>query len=333
MPLRSYDPTIARWNRIDPVTHHSLSTYNGFDNNPIYYADPSGGNGQSYRGGHGARLQRMRDNYFGSEYSNLDNFVGRVNDHSTTFDDNNNRPGVVYQATNYGNDLVAALKDLGARYSIIFEQDLNHNISQEQWNNWDDNITVNKDGIVTNVEKNNQADRFFDEDGNELCFNDPDIDFEIINQWLEGDRLFFNISNPELLKAILKQGGLNPLLLRSTGNATGAWVAAALTSHSGADFTFSHLVSKYFTSTERKNLDTGFLRASYQTNFHFFRFGNTNEIYNLYDAGNYMWGSWMNLNGFSPAAIKFGSQVNELRKLGIDSEADQRAIINGFNHF
>ncbi len=43
MPLRSFDPTIARWNRIDPITHHSLSTYNTFGNNPIYYNDPSGG--------------------------------------------------------------------------------------------------------------------------------------------------------------------------------------------------------------------------------------------------------------------------------------------------
>ncbi|GAA4276538.1 RHS repeat-associated core domain-containing protein [Aquimarina mytili] len=46
MPLRSYDPTIARWNRQDPVIHHGLSTYNAFDNNPIYYADPSGGNSE-----------------------------------------------------------------------------------------------------------------------------------------------------------------------------------------------------------------------------------------------------------------------------------------------
>ncbi len=43
MPLRSFDPTIARWNRIDPITHHSLSTYNTFGNNPVYYNDPSGG--------------------------------------------------------------------------------------------------------------------------------------------------------------------------------------------------------------------------------------------------------------------------------------------------
>ncbi len=47
MPLRSYDPTTARWNRQDPVVHHGLSTYNAFDNNPIVYADPSGADSES----------------------------------------------------------------------------------------------------------------------------------------------------------------------------------------------------------------------------------------------------------------------------------------------
>lgn len=42
MPLRSYDPAIARWTSIDPVEHHSMSTYMAFDGNPIYWADPSG---------------------------------------------------------------------------------------------------------------------------------------------------------------------------------------------------------------------------------------------------------------------------------------------------
>jgi len=42
MDLRKYDPAIARWTGIDPVTHHSMSTYNAFDNNPIFWADPSG---------------------------------------------------------------------------------------------------------------------------------------------------------------------------------------------------------------------------------------------------------------------------------------------------
>ena len=44
MDLRSYDPAIGRWNRIDPVTHYNLSPYNAFDNNPIFFSDPSGGN-------------------------------------------------------------------------------------------------------------------------------------------------------------------------------------------------------------------------------------------------------------------------------------------------
>ncbi|MEX0273997.1 MAG: DUF6443 domain-containing protein [Flavobacteriaceae bacterium] len=42
MELRQFDPAIARWTGIDPLTHYSTSTYNGFDNNPIYWADPSG---------------------------------------------------------------------------------------------------------------------------------------------------------------------------------------------------------------------------------------------------------------------------------------------------
>ncbi|CAM1351042.1 DUF6443 domain-containing protein [Tenacibaculum halocynthiae] len=42
MDMRSYDPALARWVVQDPVIHHGLSPYNAFDNNPIYYADPSG---------------------------------------------------------------------------------------------------------------------------------------------------------------------------------------------------------------------------------------------------------------------------------------------------
>jgi len=44
MDLRQYDPAIARWTGIDPVTHYDYSTYNAFDNNPVFWADPSGAN-------------------------------------------------------------------------------------------------------------------------------------------------------------------------------------------------------------------------------------------------------------------------------------------------
>ncbi|MEO1030035.1 MAG: DUF6443 domain-containing protein [Bacteroidota bacterium] len=46
MDMRQYDPAIARWTSIDPVVHYSKSTYNAFDNNPVYWADPSGADSQ-----------------------------------------------------------------------------------------------------------------------------------------------------------------------------------------------------------------------------------------------------------------------------------------------
>jgi len=42
MEFRQYDPAIGRFTSIDPVTHFSISPYAGFDNNPIFWADPSG---------------------------------------------------------------------------------------------------------------------------------------------------------------------------------------------------------------------------------------------------------------------------------------------------
>ncbi len=46
MDMRQYDPAMARWTSIDPVTHHSMSTYTAFDNNPVFWADPSGADAQ-----------------------------------------------------------------------------------------------------------------------------------------------------------------------------------------------------------------------------------------------------------------------------------------------
>ncbi|NGX85367.1 DUF6883 domain-containing protein, partial [Aequorivita sp. KMM 9714] len=47
MDLRQYDPAIARWTSIDPVTHFNFSTYTAFDNNPVFWADPSGADAET----------------------------------------------------------------------------------------------------------------------------------------------------------------------------------------------------------------------------------------------------------------------------------------------
>ncbi|GAA3614591.1 DUF6443 domain-containing protein [Flavivirga amylovorans] len=48
MELRQYDPAIGRWTGIDPVTHYTMSPYVAFDNNPIYWSDPSGADSFKY---------------------------------------------------------------------------------------------------------------------------------------------------------------------------------------------------------------------------------------------------------------------------------------------
>src|SRR5690554_510047 len=48
MDLRQLDPAIGRWVVQDPVIHHEFSPYSAFDNNPVYWADPSGADAISW---------------------------------------------------------------------------------------------------------------------------------------------------------------------------------------------------------------------------------------------------------------------------------------------
>lgn len=51
MDMRQYDPAIARWVVQDPVVHYTMSPYNSFDNNPVFWADPSGEDAQQTSAG------------------------------------------------------------------------------------------------------------------------------------------------------------------------------------------------------------------------------------------------------------------------------------------
>ena len=48
MDMRQYDPAIARWVVQDPVVHFDYSPYSAFDNNPVYWADPSGADSENW---------------------------------------------------------------------------------------------------------------------------------------------------------------------------------------------------------------------------------------------------------------------------------------------
>ena len=278
MVLRQYDPSIARWTGIDPVVHHSYSTYNAFDNNPVFWADPSGADGEHYNWD----TQRYEDDQ-GNEVS-----------------------------------FETALASVGA----------NADGSPQ------DDITVNSEGIVVDVVKNKKPDRFFDENGNELFFNDIEVDTSTRDGWERGDRLFYNISNKELAGAILNAGGRinSKFIFYNPGL---AYFITGYKSRGVADFTMSHLVPNYFTQSQKSYLEEGgVFRTTYNTSEHIFRFEGGNTLYNLYDAGNYIWGAWMRVNAFQSWEVEFGSKAHSFFSLdGIDTDADQRAITNGFNHF
>lgn len=78
MDLRLYDPAIARWNGIDPVTHHNFSPYSAFDNNPVFFADPSGADAQDSYGADGAALgpQQNLGGYTAAAQTNSLNIAG-----------------------------------------------------------------------------------------------------------------------------------------------------------------------------------------------------------------------------------------------------------------
>jgi len=48
-PFRMYNPRLGRWMSTAPITHPQFSPYSAFDNNPIYYADPSGADSESVK--------------------------------------------------------------------------------------------------------------------------------------------------------------------------------------------------------------------------------------------------------------------------------------------
>ncbi len=76
MGLRQYDPTIARWTAIDPVIHYDYSTYSSFDNNPVYWADPSGANSWTYVSG-----GVYRNNETGEETDDYQRAINETQNH------------------------------------------------------------------------------------------------------------------------------------------------------------------------------------------------------------------------------------------------------------
>lgn len=188
-----------------------------------------------------------------------------------------------------------------------------------------DDITVNSSGEVTNVVRKEGANRFFDQNGNQLSFNDPkDTDKHMIyGHFNKGDHIFNQINN--LYDRIIAAGTINENVTESYKSGMD-YIRLALASYSDWDF-------PYLLQTEFKVSTEEMVKAGYDGGARtYFRFGKHNTIYNIYDAGQFMWGRALGHSSFSLSSGLKGSNINENIFSGQDdSPADTKAITNGYN--
>ena len=182
-----------------------------------------------------------------------------------------------------------------------------------------DDIYLNAQGEVTKVVENDQPNRFFDENGNELKFHDDGeggVDnFLLSAHFIIGEKLY-NTSTIKDYVGALEEAGIK--------NDRGA-ISTAIKSHGAAGFAEGHLAQTY----DVPHYESDSFWVNYNSQAGYFKFEGSDKIYNLYDGGNHMWGTWMRLNGWSLQDALSGANANEFRD---DSPADQAAILNGWNY-
>ncbi len=102
MDLRQYDPAMGRWVVQDPVIHHDYSPYSAFDNNPVYWSDPSGADSQLYKDKNGNVVagsfdgqdaQNLFNQYLNSSSKKSEEEVQQMYEFTTSEENNGNGGG------------------------------------------------------------------------------------------------------------------------------------------------------------------------------------------------------------------------------------------------
>ena len=183
-----------------------------------------------------------------------------------------------------------------------------------------DDITVGSNGKVTNIVKNGKPNRIFDENGNQLFFNDSENDSEWTEGLKVGDKLYENISTLFVLQRLMKAG------VTFRGGFGGMW-RTGVDSYANADFGVNQLKDIY-------NVNNTEYDGHAEGNGMFFRINGQKSIYNFADFSQFLWGGWMKSNNYMLFEAKGGAHLNNMffGKGFLDTPADQRAIQNGFNY-
>jgi len=213
-----------------------------------------------------------------------------------------------------------------------------------------DTININNQGVISGITPAAGNHLLFDHRGSQIQFNDPEYDTQLINDRgiKVGDKLVTYLSTKETTDLVDGQSKVNSKKAAYYLNLfnPAAGLAAHITSLFGIakksynEWDFSHSVLGTMVNANlNHNLGNTIVSEgrtyiddyTYEQ-YYFFVFGNAKKAYNLGDAGNFMWGMAGQRSGFTWIELKAGSNLNELRQgRGFDSDADQRAIEDGFD--
>ncbi|MBO9573483.1 MAG: hypothetical protein J7497_14940, partial [Chitinophagaceae bacterium] len=223
----------------------------------------------------------------------------------------------------------------------------------------DDRIHVNAEGYITKVEKAAGDHVVLDHLGNQLTFNDPESDQNQLNAILfEGEfrytanyseenvRLFTPYSAKNMSDNFNELGIGKFKKTFSTwreGKTTfGLWMADLYASSLGnLEFDFADDMAAVARSGGNANPDTHSEVFPPDGTNAFIKFEGTNELYNIYDAGNFMTGKAYNLLGYDASMTQLGAHANNFvfgrNRFGengslLDTKSDQRALEKGANY-
>lgn len=194
-----------------------------------------------------------------------------------------------------------------------------------------DDVTLDSKGTVTKVVEKDGPNRFFDENGTELILNDKEeLDSPMLYKSFEvGDKVYEPITRKES-SAVLKEAGEFPYLPLYDLNSSlyGVYlVSYAIKSYYEYDFGHSYLRDRL--EVTDKEMAELYYESGYVEGIPFVRFEGMNKLYNLPDAGNFLWGKKAMQNFLPKKLMLMGSSLNED---GSDTSADTKAIKDGYQY-
>jgi RHS repeat-associated protein len=209
-----------------------------------------------------------------------------------------------------------------------------------------DDIYINEEGFVTKIIQNSNPNRLFLDRPNksknpEIIFNDPSLDRAQLSDTKIGDKIvhFLSVENQHF---ILNKGK-SYFVFRSFPIVSDVWgiFSASLTSRGGSrDFGFSLLAPQLsIEGLDKRDATIGRYSAPlpegeyYEWDrsggFIFFEGAGKYKVYNIPDAGNFLFGASMHASNISPLITSMGTYFADTN----DSEADGKAIKDGYMQY